>query len=402
MVPHKPNVTLILFQAPMHKREVILAPRKALFDALEAQFSLTILPSQDFTDQEAARDDTVFFPFIASGGSEEVLLHFGPSRLPGPFLVLFDNRYNSLAASLEIATYLTQGKRETPLIKSLESLTWEDVCLYGAMQRAARYMRRANVSIWGEPSSWLIASAVDYKAISALLGTRFQQFPVETLQNLFVAQHTANQDEETKAQTMCRCLSQLLQETQSNALTIRCFELLQATGVSACLALAQLNAQGTVAACEGDVPALLTMMMVRGLTQQSSFMCNPSHIAPDAQTVRLAHCTAPLDFVPSYVLDTHFESGKSVAIRAQFAPDEPYTLVKWAGNKLERFFTTEAVSVSQPYSATECRTQLQLRCDAPLSAYTTLGMGNHVVVVKGRYSHLFTCWNQHLTYLRQR
>lgn len=402
MAPHKPNVTLILFYAPMHKREVLLAPRKALFDALKAKFSLTIISSQDFSDQEAAREDTVFFPFIASGGSEEVLLRFGPSRLPAPFLVLFDNRFNSLAASLEIATYLTQGRSDTPIIKPLEALTLEDVRLFSAMQQSARYMRHANVSIWGEPSSWLIASAVDYKAISTLLGTRFQQLPIETLQHLFVTQHTSSQDEETKAQAMFRSLSQLLQDAKSNALTIRCFDLLQATGVSACLALAQLNAQGIVAACEGDVPALLTMMMVRGLTQQSSFMCNPSHITPDAQTVRLAHCTAPLDFVPSYVLDTHFESGKSVAIRAQFAPDESYTLVKWAGEKLERFFTMEAVSVSQPYSDTECRTQLQLRCDAPLTAYTTHGMGNHVVVVKGRYSHLFTSWNRYLTYLRQR
>ena len=60
-------------------------------------------------------------------------------------------------------------------------------------------------------------------------------------------------------------LGDVLDVEHLDAVTVRCFDLLDDPGTSGCLALASLNDDGIVAGCEGDVPSALAMLWVRVL-----------------------------------------------------------------------------------------------------------------------------------------
>ena len=176
-------------------------------------------------------------------------------------------------------------------------------------------------------------------------------------------------------------LKQLCQEERLDAMTIRCFDIVKACGTTSCLALALLNDEGIVAGCEGDMQTLMSMLLVKRVCGAEAFMANPSQLTD--QTSMLAHCTIPLKMCDDFTVRSHFESGIGVAIQGML-PLTDYTLFKWGGPQLDRYFVTEAQAVATPYSNHFCRTQITL--DVDLRPYLLQhSIGNHHVIVKGRY-----------------
>ena len=98
----------------------------------------------------------------------------------------------------------------------------------------------------------------------------------------------------------------------------------------------------------------------------------------------LAHCTIPLTMCDETVVRSHFESGIGVAIQG-LLPLTDYTLFKWGGPQLDRYFVTEAKAVKTPYSNHFCRTQITL--DVNLKPYLLQhSIGNHHVIIRGRHA----------------
>ena len=170
--------------------------------------------------------------------------------------------------------------------------------------------------------------------------------------------------------------------------TLRCFDLLTSVRNTGCLALAKLNAEGYVAGCEGDVPAMLTMMIARSLFGISGFQANPSRINPETGEMLFAHCTIPLDMVERYEYDTHFESGIGVAIRG-FMKEGPVTIFKVSAD-LSRHFIAEGHLVENQSKPDLCRTQQVIRlADKHQTAYfLTNPIGNHHIILPGRHKLL--------------
>jgi len=155
-----------------------------------------------------------------------------------------------------------------------------------------------------------------------------------------------------------------------------------------CLALAKLNAEGFVAGCEGDVPAMLSMMIARSLTGVSGFQANPSTINPEMGEMLFAHCTIPLNMVERYELDTHFESGIGIGIRGYMASGA-VTIFKVSGD-LSRSFIAEGELIRNQAKADLCRTQqvIQLAEKSQTSYFLTEPIGNHHIIIPGRFQAL--------------
>jgi L-fucose isomerase-like protein len=155
-----------------------------------------------------------------------------------------------------------------------------------------------------------------------------------------------------------------------------------------CIALARLNSEGYVAGCEGDVPAMLSMMIARSLLGVSGFQANPAHINPDSGEMLFAHCTIPLQLTNRYELDTHFESGIGVGIRG-YVEEGPVTIFKTSGN-LERVFAAEGQLLACESKPDLCRTQQVIRLDNPsqTSYFLTNPIGNHHVILPGHVASL--------------
>ena len=342
---------------------------------------------------------------IATGGVENLFKRLWEAidvemmcspHCPKSITMIADGRNNSLAASLEILTYLgnigVEGKilhgTNEEIISTLVE-TWHAASLQG------------RIGLFGPPSDWLIASGVDRDYLC-------QHYGIETididLQRVIdgikavpqteaekVAQSMVNRAKAVKepsdadmmeAAKAYLAIRKICQEEHLDAMTIRCFDIVKACGTTSCLALALLNDEGIVAGCEGDMQTLLSMFLAKRLCGEVAFMANPSQLTDKSSM--LAHCTIPLTMCDETVVRTHFESGIGVAIQG-LLPLTDYTLFKWGGPQLDRYYVTEAKAIETPYSNHFCRTQITLNVN--LKPYLLQhSIGNHHVIIRGRHA----------------
>ena len=310
--------------------------------------------------------------------------------------IIADGRNNSLAAALEILTYLGNIGVEGRILHGTN-----DEIISAVMETHGSASLRGRIGLFGQPSDWLIASGVDRDYLH-------QHYGIETididLQRLIDGIKTIPQTEAEKvAQTILKrpkgvvepsdadmleaakaylAIKRICQEERLDAMTIRCFDIVKAWGTTSCLALALLNDEGIVAGCEGDMQTLMSMFLAKRLCGEAAFMANPSQLTD--KTSMLAHCTIPLTMCDETTIRSHFESSIGVAIQGVL-PLTDYTLFKWGGSKLDRFFVTEAQAVETPYSNHFCRTQITLNVN--LKPYLLQhSIGNHHVIIRGRHA----------------
>ena len=310
--------------------------------------------------------------------------------------IIADGRNNSLAAALEILTYLGNIGVEGRILHGTN-----DEIISAVMETHGSASLRGRIGLFGQPSDWLIASGVDRDYLH-------QHYGIETididLQRLIDGIKTIPQTEAEKmAQTILKrakgvvepsdadmleaakaylAIKRICQEERLDAMTIRCFDIVKACGTTSCLALALLNDEGIVAGCEGDMQTLMSMFLAKRLCGEVAFMANPSQLTD--KTAMLAHCTIPLTMCDETTIRSHFESSIGVAIQGML-PLTDYTLFKWGGSKLDRFFVTEAQAVETPYSNHFCRTQITLNVN--LKPYLLQhSIGNHHVIIRGRHA----------------
>ena len=342
---------------------------------------------------------------IATGGVEnlfkrlweaiDVEMMCSPHR-PKSITMIADGRNNSLAASLEILTYLenigVEGKILHGTNEEIISAMVETVCTPSLQGR---------IGLFGQPSDWLIASGVDrdylrqhygietididlqrvIDGIKAVPQTEAEKVAQSMVNRAKVVKEPSDTDMVEAAKAYL-AIKKICQEERLDAMTIRCFDIVKACGTTSCLALALLNDEGIVAGCEGDMQTLLSMFLAKRLCGEVAFMANPSQLTDKSSM--LAHCTIPLTMCDETVVRTHFESGIGVAIQG-LLPLTDYTLFKWGGPQLDRYFVTEAKAIETPYSNHFCRTQITLNVN--LKPYLLQhSIGNHHVIIRGRHA----------------
>lgn len=334
--------------------------------------------------------------FVASGGSEGIFLAQYEKLTARPVYILTNGDNNSLAASMEILAYLRQrGKRGEILHGSVDKVA----ARIRALSRAARArerMKGMRLGLIGDPSDWLIASPADDAAYREKLGIALTRIPIEELvseirrnaypenewtQRLKALGYDAAEMEKSLA--VYGALARLVQKYGLCGVTVRCFDLLDSVHTTGCLALAILNAQGVYAGCEGDVPSLVSMVILGEVSGQPVFMCNPSRIDTDRGEMVLAHCTLPANMPERMELMTHYESGIGVAI-AGAIPERACTVFKTSAG-LDRFFAGEGVIVQNLREPTLCRTQIKIRLD-DFTYFLTDPIQNHHLVCLGEHA----------------
>ena len=264
--------------------------------------------------------------FIQTGGSEGLFLE-NFAKLKGPYYLLTNGGNNSLAASLEILSYLnTQNKKGEILHGSINYIVTR-IKELAQLERAKKILNKAKLGVVGNPSDWLISSVPNYKLIQEKMGLELIDIPLSIVEEKALRPHFSNlKTSDFKKFNMSDLntsinifdgLNEIIKEQKLSGVTIRCFDLLKSLKGTGCLALAELNKNGCIGTCEGDIMAMISMQIVQALTGQSSFQANPSRINVENNSIVFAHCTLPFDMVDDYQLDTHFESGIGVAIKGE-------------------------------------------------------------------------------------
>ena len=365
------KLNIYTLTSELHNEQAVTAATQEFLTSLGIDYELK---GNNFADYGSGGLSMIY---VRTGGTEGIFLRMLPelrNKSRQPFYLLTSGKSNSLAASMEILSYLQQHGLKGEIIHGSVDYIVRRLQLLARVENVYNRLRGTRLGVVDEPSDWLISSHADKGRVKELLGIELVDIPM-----------TALLDGIRQQGTIYEALKNLVERNRLQGFTLRCFDLLTAVKDTGCMALAKLNAEGFVAGCEGDGPAMLSMMITRALTGVSGFQANPANINPETGELLFAHCTIPLDMVERYELDTHYESGIGTGVRGYMKPG-PVTILKVSGD-LSRSFVAEGELIENQAKPDLCRTQQVIRLsDKQQAAYfLTNPIGNHHIVMPGHH-----------------
>ena len=375
------DIAIYTLTSELHDEEAVAAVTQEFLGSLGIEYTLR---GNDYSDYGLHALQVIY---VRTGGTEGIFRRLLPQlrqQSQAPFYLLTSGKSNSLAASMEILSYLQQNYMQGEIIHGSADYIARLLTTLHQVHQAKRKLAGTRYGIIGEPSDWLISSAADPKAVKARLGIELVEIPISEL-----IEGAKGADGKDMPERIYEVLKGIAEKYQLSGFTLRCFDLLTAVKNTGCWALAKLNSEGTVAGCEGDVPAMLSMAITNALLGVSGFQANPSQINPETGEMLFAHCTIPLNMVERYELDTHFESGIGVGIRG-YMKEGAVTVFKVSGD-LKRSFVAEGQLVRNQAKPDLCRTQqvIQLADSQQANYFLTQPIGNHHIITPGNNRRLF-------------
>ena len=351
------------------------------------------------------------FVFIETGGSEQHFIKI-VDELTRPIVLLTTCKNNSLPACFEIKSYLKQKFDEDAiLLLGNEKELANSIKEVSKLLLARQVIDGASLGVIGKPSDWLIASQVDYSEVKKKFNINLVDISTDELKeeiNKGIIDdipksgiiNSLGKDNEylDGALKIYSGIKRIVDKYNLKGFTIRCFDLIGEYQNTACLALAMLNDEGIIGGCEGDIPSMLTMFLIKACSNQTSFQANPSRIDLKSGNILFAHCTIPLSMVSDVKFMTHFESGLGIGIRGKL--DEKEVSILKLNPKLDHALFLEGQILSNPELDCYCRTQIEVKFEEDDGLFTLLreDFGNHLIVVYGNivseYLNLLHFYNQ--------
>ncbi|MCS7254155.1 MAG: hypothetical protein RMK18_05375 [Armatimonadota bacterium] len=193
-----------------------------------------------------------------------------------------------------------------------------------------------------------------------------------------------------EAARVCVACERMLKEANANAITMDCLPHVRGrTTPPPCVAWSRFLDMGIPAGCEADIMATLTLMLTQHFLGRPGFIGNPV-----AETERnwfiVAHCTAPTKLYgtqmhrASFLLRSHAESGRGVAIQTLFPQGEPVTILRFLRED-QLLLGTGSLTANLPHPpAGGCRTMIAIALDEPKDI-RMLRDFHHPVVVVGNF-----------------
>ena len=400
------SIAIYTLTSELHDEQAVGAVTREFLESLTIEYDFRGSDYADFGSYPLS------LIFVRTGGTEGIFRHLLPTLPIGKgekFYLLSSGKSNSLAASMEILSYLQQNDLQGEILHGDPGYISLRINMLAQVESARRKLRACRLGVVGEPSDWLISSHADKDKVREYLGIELIDIPMQELldaiavtpldptsaSSMQISTPDANVPKELAirqalpgAHQIYLALKTVVERHQLQGFTLRCFDLLTAVRNTGCMALARFNSEGIVAGCEGDVPAMLSMMIAQVLTGMSGFQANPARINPETGELLFAHCTIPFNMVEHYELDTHFESGIGVGIRG-YMKEGPVTIFKVSGD-LSRCFIEEGELVRNQAQPDLCRTQQIIRLSDPSKAhyFLTKPIGNHHVIMRGHHKRL--------------
>ena len=394
------KLNLITFASSLASRESIFTDHHELLDAINEKYDVQYIFPEEL-DNPLPEGATMV---LAGSGGVEEMVKANIDRLPPYVVLIADGLKNSLAASLEILSWMRQNDRHGRVLHGPTGFIMQGIGDYVAAHDAIAKLQGKRIGVIGKPSGWLIASDVDYAAMRERWGVEMVDVPldevvkgyetlaadeVQDIADEFISKAAGvkepSRDEVVKAMRLYRSVKGIVERYRLDAFTLNCFDLIPTTRTTGCVALALLNQEGIPAGCEGDEQTLLTMLAVQAATGEMTFMANPSKILDNAaHEMVLAHCTIAPAMTDRYIVRDHYESLSGVAVEGVFDPMD-MTVVKCGGASMERYVISKAYLIECTTNPNMCRTQLHLRLEEPLDYFLERSIGNHHVIVRGNH-----------------
>lgn len=390
-------INLITFASILHKQTTVRSSHEMVLTELEKYFTVNIV---DYKDIAKLSPDDFRILFIATGGVERLVIqHF--EQLPRPAIMLADGMQNSLAAALEISSWLRGRGMKSEILHGELSEIIKRIFVLHSNFRAQRKLCGLRIGVIGTPSNWLVASNVDYLLAKRRWGVEYIDIPLQRVCDYYhqmtdnevgeacaelaekaLACREATPDDLIKAMRLYRAIKKVVEEERLSALTLSCFRLLELTGTTGCLALSLLNDEGVIAGCEGDLQSVFSMLVVKVLTGKSSFMANPSMINARTNEIVLSHCTIGISQTEKFIIRNHFETESSIGIQG-ILPTGDVTIMKCGDESLDEYYLTTGTLTDNTNYINMCRTQVRIKMNTPADYFLKTPLGNHHILLYG-------------------
>lgn len=356
------------------------------------KFNDAFLRDLDIECVEEDEDQDNSYVLIESGGTEALFVKILPLLHPH-IVILTSSENNSLPASLEILAYLNNKGYSGEILhgdgynikKRLEALK--------TVKKATNDL--VHLGSVGKPSDWLIASSVEDDVLKEKIKANITYITYDEFISEFEKKDykvtpriqellDINDSRDLRdALFVYGTLKRLIKKYDLEAITIRCFDLIDLKKTTACIALALLNEEGIPATCEGDQTTMVGMYLVQKYLHKPSFQTNPSWIDETRNEIIFAHCTLPFNMTKSYILTTHFESTLGVAIQG-IVPEQEVTIFR-LDQSLNKAFVRVGKIDANLNSSHRCRTQIKVHFLENISDLLTNPLGNHHLIILGNH-----------------
>lgn len=323
------------------------------------------------------------FILVLTGGSEpEILSSAGDYNI-----LLAWPHYNSMPAALEAAAALKsmgrfvevvqlEGPGAPPPLAKVERL----VRLVDLLKRSPR------LALVGSPNRWLVSSGlagypnlfIDEEGVyrrSLGLGARGEA--EELISRAVESSFGAGELERPLA--YAEALREAAGDVDGITLGCWCFDFgrVRERGWTPCISLAVLNDWGLTAACEGDLRALYSAVVLRRLSGKPAWISNVNMVTDSV--LLLTHDGAPPSF-GRYSIIPRMATKAVAALGVEVPPGVPTTLLRVSGDLKKAILLRGVTDVAQRIEA--CNTQVAVKLpEGAGRAVLRAGLGNHLAYV---------------------
>lgn len=393
------TINLIIYASSLDNLPSIGLDHQNLLNELELQFKIKYFKHTDLEDIPKEEFSVIF---LATGGIEQLVAQ-DIEKLPRPIVLLADGLHNSLASALEISTWLRERGIKNEILHGDINIIKRRLFTLGTNFHAQHRLKQQRIGILGTPTPWLIASDVDYFLAKQRWGIDFINYPLQRVYDIFdsitddevsnecteflanaSACHGSNPQALIRSMRFYKAVKQLCDEDKLDGITLNCYKTLKDIKTTGCVANSLLNSEGIIAGCEGDLQALFTMIMLKSLTGETGFMCNPIRVDIENDKIILGHCSIAINQVNQYIVRDHFSSKNSLSVQG-ILPLGEATLVKCGGECLDEFFVTSGSIIENTSTGTDSRTEVLFKLDSSASYFLNNPLGNHHVMIRGNF-----------------
>jgi L-fucose isomerase-like protein len=202
----------------------------------------------------------------------------------------------------------------------------------------------------------------------------------------------------TNAARLFLTIANIMEQRKATAMAINCLELMNLEVPPPCYAMARLRDEGIHAACEADVGALLTMMMLGYLADAPAFMGNIVVANPESNVLMVSHCVVPTRMAgfsqpPMRYTLRNYHGRQGVTAYVELGTGREVTIARLARN-LDKigFLSGEMIGCQD---TTTCRTTISVKVD-DVRKFVQCAFGNHHALVYGNHTRVLKALSRSL------
>ena len=171
------DITIYTLTSPLHDEQSVTASTHLFLSSLGIDYDMC---GSDFSTYGQSILDLIY---VRTGGTENIFRQLLPQIQSSgkPVLLLTSGTSNSLAASMEILSFLQQNNMQGEILHGQPQYIIRRISELQQLAQARRMLQGCRLGVIGKPSDWLISSASNYRTVRNKFGIDLIDIPLNEI-----------------------------------------------------------------------------------------------------------------------------------------------------------------------------------------------------------------------------